>query len=540
MSQNLKFIHLNTGSASAHKADTGAIIFEKATGRIAVATGANTDVEYYGGGRIADAKFENSILTISFNDTAETIKLDFSDVASTSGVNKILGTLRTDVNALKTIVGAAGDAADATGSVYARIAKNKADIATNATAIQAINAADTGILAQAKSYTDGKVDGKFDTVGSAARALKDAKDYADGLAKDYDAAGAAAQALKDAKAYTDTATNALGGRVTTLETTVGDASNGLVKKVDDNAKDITALKGRADALETKVGNESSGLIKDVAANTKAIAAINHETTGILAQAKSYTDTEIGKVNTAAGALGNRVTALENKVGDDSKGLVKQVNDNETKLNTLIGTDAGKSARTISAEEVAKVVAKAPEDFDTLKEIADWITNDTTGAAKMANDISALKTTVGKEAEGDSPATGLVKGVKDNKSSIDAHNGRITKLEALHAKDDETMKSVATEVSEGIAGIAAKSASNAAKSDVVVTVTTEAGSVKTVTVDAGVLKKAVTDETTRATDVEQKLRADLGTKLETEGDAFTRIKALEEKQSSGTLMWSVWD
>ena len=40
-----------------------------------------------------------------------------------------------------------------------------------------------------------------------------------------------------------------------------------------------------------------------------------------------------------------------------------------------------------------MVNGAPEDFDTLKEVADWIKNDTTGAAKMANDIAALKDSV---------------------------------------------------------------------------------------------------------------------------------------------------
>lgn len=43
------------------------------------------------------------------------------------------------------------------------------------------------------------------------------------------------------------------------------------------------------------------------------------------------------------------------------------------------------------EEVTKVVAGADADFDTLKEVADWIKNDKTGAAKMQIDISTLKT-----------------------------------------------------------------------------------------------------------------------------------------------------
>ena len=46
-------------------------------------------------------------------------------------------------------------------------------------------------------------------------------------------------------------------------------------------------------------------------------------------------------------------------------------------------------RTVASEEVAKIVAGADKSYDTLKEIADWIMNDTTGAAKMSNDIGRL-------------------------------------------------------------------------------------------------------------------------------------------------------
>lgn len=55
--------------------------------------------------------------------------------------------------------------------------------------------------------------------------------------------------------------------------------------------------------------------------------------------------------------------------------------------TEIPTD---SIKQISAEEVAKIVNSADTKYDTLKEISDWILNDTTGAASMANDIQSLK------------------------------------------------------------------------------------------------------------------------------------------------------
>ena len=63
---------------------------------------------------------------------------------------------------------------------------------------------------------------------------------------------------------------------------------------------------------------------------------------------------------------------------------------EASISTLVGKDTGKSVRSVSAEEVAKIVNSADTRYDTLKEIADWIISDTTGSAQMANDISALK------------------------------------------------------------------------------------------------------------------------------------------------------
>lgn len=65
------------------------------------------------------------------------------------------------------------------------------------------------------------------------------------------------------------------------------------------------------------------------------------------------------------------------------------------LATLVGADTNKSVRTIAGEVVAEIVDNAPEAYDTLKEIADWIANDETGAAAMSSAISknteAIKT-----------------------------------------------------------------------------------------------------------------------------------------------------
>ena len=74
-----------------------------------------------------------------------------------------------------------------------------------------------------------------------------------------------------AEAIAASATTDVINRVGTLETTVGDAESGLVKKVTDLEAADTAMDGRVDtlesdvdALETAVGDANSGLVKDVA------------------------------------------------------------------------------------------------------------------------------------------------------------------------------------------------------------------------------------------------------------------------------------
>lgn len=105
---------------------------------------------------------------------------------------------------------------------------------------------------------------------------------------------------------------------------------------------------------------------------------------------------------------NAIKALQAGTYDDSelRGLIGDNVDaiaaNTNAIATLNGdaATAGSVAHTateIAAAKVAEIVANADTDFDTLKEIADWILNDTTGAADMANDIAALQTLVGSEA-----------------------------------------------------------------------------------------------------------------------------------------------
>jgi len=60
--------------------------------------------------------------------------------------------------------------------------------------------------------------------------------------------------------------------------------------------------------------------------------------------------------------------------------------------TLNGTGDGSVKKAVS-DAVAKIVAEAPEAYDTLKEISDWITNHTSDAATMNSQINTNKTDI---------------------------------------------------------------------------------------------------------------------------------------------------
>ena len=174
-----------------------------------------------------------------------------------------------------------------------------------------------------------------------AKALKAAKDYADGLSANYDAAGAAATAEANAKAYTD------------------ELANGQVKT---NKEDIAKLKGDANtegSVAKAIADAKVGIDSDIDAveakadkNAEDIAAINNGTTGILAQAKGYTDTEVAKVQ-------GEVDALEGYVGTFTHETAKTVVEYVDAKTAGIASDAALTA-------LAGRVTQAETDIDNIE------------------------------------------------------------------------------------------------------------------------------------------------------------------------------
>lgn len=195
---------------------------------------------------------------------------------------------------------------------------------------------------------------------------------------------------------------------------LGDKEEGVpyadVKEyVDEKIADVVAgsIEGLG-ALASKDKVAESDLEATLATkiNGKANVGTADDTSDMdtLKGAKKYADEKADAVQT-------EVDALEAKVGTvpESKTVVQMIeeaqeaatyDDTEIKAKVQANTNAigvlngeatveGSVKKTV-ADEIAKVIADAPESFDTLKEISDWISSHSDDAAAMNSAITALQ------------------------------------------------------------------------------------------------------------------------------------------------------
>lgn len=134
----------------------------------------------------------------------------------------------------------------------------------------------------------------------------------------------------------------------------------------------------------------------MAISTEKLLKLSQFQTGLTA-AKNYTDAKVKTVSDLVGTLPESATAstVVGYVDEKTAGIASDaaLQDLNGKVTTLVGEDTNKSARAIAAEETAKIVAGADASYDTLKEIADWISSHSTDAAAMNSAILALQAIV---------------------------------------------------------------------------------------------------------------------------------------------------
>ena len=185
--------------------------------------------------------------------------------------------------------------------------------------------------------------------------------------------------LEKVQAYVASADKVTADKVTALETVVGDNASGLVQKVNLIQGELDGLSGGAGSITTQITNALANLdVADAEVDGQYVSSVSevdgkisvtrkalpvYETSGAaasaLADAKAYTD------ELANGTVAANAAAIAELTGDGDNSVNKKV-----------------------AAAIASVVANAPDNLDTLKEIAEYITSDPHGVAALSNKVTA--------------------------------------------------------------------------------------------------------------------------------------------------------
>ena len=230
------------------------------------------------------------------------------------------------------------------------------------------------------------------------------------------------------------------------ELKVGETSYATVKAYVDalNAAVLKIIHGETGSLEDLNTTDKSNLVAAINEVAGQVAAVDYS--GKADKVASATEGNFAGLN-AEGNLtdsGKKASDFDEAgaaaaVSGYNKGeTAKTVKEVATEVATLVGNDTSKSVRTIANEELAKqlIAEGAAESLNTLQEIAAWIQQHPKDAAEMNTHITNLQTQVGKEANGEAVATGLVKDIRDLQAAIgdggsvaDAITNAINELDA---------------------------------------------------------------------------------------------------------------
>ena len=247
-------------------------------------------------------------------------------------------------------------------------------------------------------YSKEEADGKFQTKESAAEADKRVQGMLDGKVDKEPGKGLSANDLTDERA----------GKVDKL-------------KIDGRANEYLNGAGTY-SRPVRQGYGVSVADDNTVSVDPQVIARQSDVANVAADLAAQKAKEQGDIDRANAAISKEET--------DRKAAVAALQSLIDILNSDSNVD-GSVSKTV-ADAVARVVAGAPEDLDTLKEIADYIASDKTGAAELAAAISQLQTLTEKHT---SDIAGNASGVAENKAGVAA----LKTLTAGHTKSIEDLR-----------------------------------------------------------------------------------------------------
>jgi chromosome segregation ATPase len=227
-----------------------------------------------------------------------------------------------------------------------------------------------------------------------------------------------------------------------------------------NAAVADAAQAKTDAAQAKTDAESAATAAQTAAGsaadaqTSAAAAADSAAAAEAAATTATTDaaTAVTTANDAKGAAEQAQTDAATAVADATKAkedaatAVADAADAKSAIEVLNGEGDGsvkKIAEDAAAEAVAAVVAGAESDFDTLKEVADWIASDKEGSAALQVSVSknteSINTINGDldalESKVDGDIANLTAHMSEAATALAEVDGRLDALEAFEETHD---------------------------------------------------------------------------------------------------------
>ena len=152
--------------------------------------------------------------------------------------------------------------------------------------------------------------------------------------------------------------------------------------------------GKADKVKGAVAGHIAGLDANGNLVDSGKSVADFDAAGAANSVKAEVMGYVGTIPTDAKAkdvIAYIKEAVTNGQYDDSE-LKASVAANTAAIGTLNGTGEGSVKKAVS-DAVASIVADAPEAYDTLKEISDWISSHASDAAGMNSQINTNKTDI---------------------------------------------------------------------------------------------------------------------------------------------------
>jgi chromosome segregation ATPase len=200
-----------------------------------------------------------------------------------------------------------------------------------------------------------------------------------------------------------------------LEAADRDLSARIQKIVDD----LEFVTGSSSENDATLG-EINATLKDVTSELNSVKSTIDEVSSAANEAKDAAEQAQSDASAAMSAI--------EVLNGEGEGSVKKI------------------AEVAAADAVASVVAGADSDFDTLKEVAEWIASDKEGAAALQVSVSKNAEDIVKlEEKVDGDIKNLADHMTDASAALGEFEGRIEALEAF----EETHEAIAESDIEGL-------------------------------------------------------------------------------------------